>query len=167
MRGITCRCVWNTVWPAGAPSARKKFTPSQGKPDWRSAAATRRPSAKHAAAARVVEAGEVGRVMGGNHQHVAVGDGRDVHERDGVLVAVDDARRHLAGDDLAEDAVFGRELLHATSRPMARAITSSGAFLPVKSLNAAAPWWSSMWRPSITGRFALRASSRNGVSPSR
>ena len=37
---------------------------------------------------------------------------RDVHERDALIVAMDDARRRAAGDDLAEFA--GRDgLIHA------------------------------------------------------
>ena len=30
VRGSTCRCTWKTSWPAATPSARKKFTPSEG-----------------------------------------------------------------------------------------------------------------------------------------
>ena len=49
------------------------------------------------------------RMPPGDHQRVAAGPRVDVHERDRVLVLVDDLRGKLARDDLAEDAVVSHD----------------------------------------------------------
>ena len=48
---------------------------------------------------------QVGAVGPRHDQRVARGRRVDVHEGDRVLVGVDDLRRHVAGDDPAEEAV--------------------------------------------------------------
>ena len=48
---------------------------------------------------------EVGGVLARDHQQVAARGGVDVHERDRALVLVHARGGHLAGDDLAEQAV--------------------------------------------------------------
>ena len=48
---------------------------------------------------------QVGGVLARDHQQMAARGGVDVHERDRALVLVHARRRHLAGDDLAEQAV--------------------------------------------------------------
>ena len=48
---------------------------------------------------------QIGAVLTRDHERMAAGRGRDVHERDRALVFVDDPGGQLARDDLAEDAV--------------------------------------------------------------
>ena len=49
---------------------------------------------------------QVRRVLARDHERVPARGGSDVHEGDRALVFVDDRRRQLARDDLAEDAVW-------------------------------------------------------------
>src|SRR5262245_16820581 len=60
---------------------------------------------------------EVARVVARDHERVPARPWVDVHERDRVLVLLDDLRRQLAGGDLAEDAVFVRHGRAAYSQP--------------------------------------------------
>ena len=61
-------------------------------------------SPKQVRAEIFIESFQIVHMDPGNHQHVPMRQGPDVHEGDGVLVFIDKARLRPPRDDVAEDA---------------------------------------------------------------
>ena len=95
---------WKTVCHAARPHELSRLTPSAPS---RSVARRGEPLRRERRRGQILglDLEQVPRVPARDHQRVAAGRRVDVHERDRALVLATICAGHLAGDDLAEDAV--------------------------------------------------------------